>query len=283
MSLGALWLMGNALCRPIIQGHTVPVCSLCEKVADKPWRSIPANEKRLWLIHEGQFFCTKCLISHRIERLQEDKAKEYNQSLTAAITQRYCKAPRTWTPLKKVSSGKAWHNTSSFKAPYVPSPAVEEAMSRVENKTSCSSANVAAENALCTPAAGPVSEKLNEAYEKIDEYVVAASGKLIGVEQTAERGELRAGIMPSVDELDGSPVAASDAGDNGPGDDQDFEALAAAIACCRTAGKMPGKLSTEELVIEGVAEVESVELSDGSRTSSSFELDGALGVRVYAG
>lgn len=280
--------MGSTLCRPLIQGRTVPVCSICEKVGNKPWRSLPPSEKRLWLIHDGQFFCTKCLISHRIERLQEDKAKEYSQSLTAAVTERYSKAPRGWTPLKKVSSGKQWHNTSSFKAPYVPSPSVEEAMSRVEKKPPTFAARQVDEIELCASVNGPVTENYEEACEKLEKYVVGASGKVLAAEQAAERGELRAGIMPSVEEIESSLVIASEAGVDGADEVPDFEALASAIASCRATAKSLGEMTAEELemtagelVLEGVMDVESVELSDGSRTSSLMDDTGALELGIH--
>ncbi|GMH41029.1 hypothetical protein BSKO_08939 [Bryopsis sp. KO-2023] len=121
--------MGNTLCVPIANRYRVPSCALCEKEAKKPFNKLSGAERRIWVFHEGNIYCTKCLITHRVEKFQKEKSSQFQKRVTEVVAERYVRPPRE-SALRKVLSGKAWDKSSSFKAPYVESPSVTEKLQR---------------------------------------------------------------------------------------------------------------------------------------------------------
>ncbi|CAD7699583.1 unnamed protein product [Ostreobium quekettii] len=245
--------MGSALCRPLINGSRVPVCSLCEKVGTGPWRSLSPKDRRLWLVQDGQFFCAKCLISHRIDRLQRDKAEEYSRSLTAAVAARHARGPRSWTPLKKVLSGKAWHKTPSFKAAYVPSARVDELISRVERRGARRSLDAKMPPSIDEP----MKEGLDDAARALKRCVRGALEGEGDAEMDAKGEDLAA--------FGSGRGARGGEGEPGP---------------CRESEGSPGQASLEDL---DAVEVESVELSAGSWSSCASPRGQAAEQRVATG
>jgi len=195
----AVTFMGNSLCGPIIRARLVPVCCLCEISATKPWMTLSRKEKQHWFIHDGEFFCARCLVSHRILQLQESKPGEYKRALTADISERYAKGPRDWTPLKKVSSGKVWQNTSSFKAPYAPSPALKAKVARVKRNHRQPKCVTATED-LSASIAEPLSNPLHLRCEKHIQYSTSAPSKLDDEQDETDGDELRTALLSTVEE-----------------------------------------------------------------------------------
>lgn len=214
--------MGNWLCGPLIRAHRVPVCGLCEMTANKPWRSLSRNEKQLWFIYDGEFFCANCLISHQFVQLRESKPEEYKRTLTAGISERYPKGPRDWTPLKKVSSGKVWQNTSSFKAPYVPSPGLKAKLARVERRFR-SPKSLEASDDLAASLTEPLSSASDEQCEKLIKYSASAPSALQADALATDRDELRRGLLPTVKERNHrSMTSFTDSGDSMSEEGQDL-------------------------------------------------------------
>lgn len=123
--------MGNQLCFPVLSRYRVPSCAVCEKEAKQPYNKLSGPQKRTWVFHDGLVYCAKCLITCRIEAFQKNKDSQFQARVAQVVAEKYVRRPRPASGLRKVHSGKAWHKSSSFRAPYVQSPSVTEKLQRI--------------------------------------------------------------------------------------------------------------------------------------------------------
>lgn len=123
--------MGNQLCFPLLSRYRVPSCAVCEKEAKQPYNKLSGPQKQTWVFHDGFVYCAKCLITCRIEAFQRNKDSQFQARVAQIVAEKYVRRPRQPSGLRKVHSGKAWHKSSSFRAPYVQSPSVTEKLQRL--------------------------------------------------------------------------------------------------------------------------------------------------------
>lgn len=96
-----------------------------------PFNKLPGLEKRTWTFHKGHAYCTKCLIMQKMEAFKKEQDDKFQARLAHAVAEKYLKKPRPVSSLRKLHSGKAWHRSNSFRAPYVESPSVTEKLLRI--------------------------------------------------------------------------------------------------------------------------------------------------------
>lgn len=109
-------------------------------------------EKRGWVFHAGLVYCTKCMITMRINAYQEEKDVQFQARVAQLVAEKYIKKPRPDSNLRKVESGKSWHKGSEFCAPYVQSPSVTKKLMRLARTPSnTATGKEPLSGGICTP------------------------------------------------------------------------------------------------------------------------------------